>query len=72
VNAASYRLPLIIAYLESARQCGGDNDLTRTRGLWRANIEKITAKANCKTNALAGHRPAVLEIDVTEREQDSG
>lgn len=70
LNAASYRLPLIVAYLESARQCRGD-DCTRTRGLWRANIEKITAKANCKTNPLVGHRPAVLEIDVTEREQDS-
>jgi len=55
LNAASYRLPLIVAYLESARQCRGDDDCTRTRGLWRANIEKITVKANCKTNPLAGH-----------------
>jgi hypothetical protein len=69
LNAASYRLPLIVAYLESAGQCRGDDDWTRTRGLWRANIEKITAKANCKTNPFAGHRPAVLEIDVTERER---
>jgi hypothetical protein len=33
--------------------------------------KKLLAKANCKTNPLAGHRPAVLEIDVTRREQDS-
>jgi hypothetical protein len=71
LNAASYRLPLIVAYFECARQCRDDDDRTRTRGLWRANIEKITANANCKTNPLAGHRPAVLEIDVTRREQDS-
>ena len=54
LNAASYRLPLIVAYLESAGQCRGDDDWTRTRGLWRANIEKITAKGQLQDQSARG------------------